>query len=216
MNRLLRNYLLPLACFFVSALAFAQGASAEALVKDVTDEVLSILRQDKGIQSGDRQRAVSLIETKVAPHFDFGRMTSLAVGAAWRRANADQQQTLVREFRTLLIRTYANALVAYRDQTVTFKSSKPGEAGEVTVRSQIKQPGGRPIGLDYSLVKSGDDWKVIDVMVDNISLVTNYRSSFAVEADKGGIEGLIKALQEKNRSLSTTPAPVAKQGAAKM
>lgn len=202
---------LSLAMLFLPPGAGAQDAAgAEALVKDVTNEVLKILREDKDIQSGDRQRAIAVIENKVAPHFDFGRMTNLAVGAAWRRASADQQQQLIKEFRTLLVRTYANALVEYRNQTVGFRPAKPGEAGEVRVPCQINQPGGRPIDLVYSLARSGEDWKVFDVVIDNISLVTNYRSSFAAEVDKGGVDGLIKALQTKNRSLK--PAPVAKAG----
>lgn len=197
------TWLLPI-FFLVSAIA-RTDANAEALVKNVTEEVLSILREDKGIQSGNRQRAVTLIENKVAPHFDFARMTSLAVGRAWREANAEQRKALTEEFRTLLVRTYANSLTAYRDQTVTFKGgSQPGEDGEVTVRSQINQPGNRPIGLDYSLARSaGGGWKVFDVTIASVSLVTNYRGSFATEVDKGGVAGLLRALQEKNRRLNT-------------
>lgn len=212
MIRFIQVCFLSLLMFFLPPGVRAQDAAgAEALVKDVTNEVLRILREDKGIQSGDRQRAISVIETKVAPHFDFGRMTNLAVGAAWKKANADQQQALIREFRTLLVRTYANALTEYRNQTVNFRPAKPGEAGEVRVPCQINQPGGRPIDLVYSLAKSGEDWKVFDVVIDNISLVTNYRSSFGTEVEKGGIDGLIKALEAKNRNLKTNPAPVAKE-----
>ena len=213
MNRIIQACFLSLFMLFLPPSAQAQDAAgAETLVKDVTNEVLRILREDKGIQSGDRQRATSVIETEVAPHFDFGRMTNLAVGAAWKRASADQQQELVREFRTLLVRTYANALVEYRNQTVSFRPAKPGETGEVRVPCQINQPGGRPIALVYSLAKTGDEWKVFDVVIDNISLVTNYRSTFTAEVEKGGIDGLIKALQTKNRTLKTTPAPVANDG----
>lgn len=198
---------LSLAMLFLPPAVRAQDtAGADALVKDVTNEVLKILREDKDIQSGDRQRAITVIENKVAPHFDFGRMTNLAVGAAWRRASPDQQQQLTKEFRTLLVRTYANALVEYRNQTVRFRPAKPGEAGEVRVPCQINQPGGRPIDLVYSLSRSGEDWKVFDVVIDNISLVTNYRNSFAAEVDKGGVDGLIKALQGKNRNLKPSAA----------
>jgi len=182
----------------------AQDAAPQALVKDVTEEVLSILRQDKDLQAGNRQRAMGLIESKIAPHFDFTRMTELAVGKTWRDADAAQRQALTKEFRTLLVRTYANALTAYRDQTVSFKPASPAkEAGEVTVRSQINKAGAPPIGLDYQLAQSGGGWKVFDVIIDNVSLVTSYRGSFAVEADKGGIDGLTKALQDKNRRLES-------------
>jgi len=180
--------------------AVAQDAP-DALVKGVTEDVLSILRADKSIQSGDSRRAAELIETKIAPHFDFQRMTALAVGRSWTQANDGQRKQLADEFRKLLVRTYANALTEYRDQTVSFKPMRPGaDANEVLVQSQINKPGAQPVGLDYRLTKAGGDWKVIDVVVANVSLVTNYRSSFATEVSNGGIDGLVKALQEKNRN----------------
>jgi phospholipid transport system substrate-binding protein len=183
-----------------SGLAPAEASAPEALVKNVTEEVLTILRNDKDIQAGNRQRAAALIENKVAPHFDFARMTSLAVGRPWQQANADQRKALIGEFRTLLVRTYANSLTAYRNQTVSFKPAPAKATGdEVTVRSEINNPGGQPISLDYSLARSDGDWKVFDVAVADVSLVTNYRSTFASEVGKGGVGGLIKSLQEKNR-----------------
>lgn len=210
MIRTILSCFLTLLFLFLPPAARAQDTGgAEALVKDVTNDVLKTLREDKGIQSGDRQRAISVIETKIAPHFDFARMTRLAVGVAWRRASPDQQQALVREFRTLLVRTYANALTEYRNQTVNFRPAKPGEGGEVRVPCQINQPGGQPISLVYSLAKQGNDWKVFDVVIDNISLVTNYRSSFADEVAKGGVDGLIKALQSKNSNPRGTAPPTA-------
>lgn len=197
------------AVLLASWLAPAAASEPETLVKGVTEEVLKILREDKGIQSGNRQRAVALIETKVAPHFDFARMTSLAVGRPWQQANAEQRRVLVGEFRSLLVRTYANALTSYRDQTVSFKPSpRQGAGDEVTVHSQINKPGGQPISLDYSLASAAGDWKVFDVAIAGVSLVTNYRNSFASEVGKGGIDGLIKTLQEKNRRSETaTLAP---------
>lgn len=212
---MIRNYLIWLLLVFFLAPAAARAQSEaeastpDALVKNVTEEVLSILRQDKDIQSGDRQRAIDLIETKVAPHFDFTRMTSLAVGRAWRQADAEQRKALTAEFRALLIRTYANSLTAYRDQTVSFKPSRGGSSEEVTVRSQINNPGARPIPLDYSLAKTEGGWKVFDVAISNISLVTNYRSTFASEVKKSGIAGLLKALQEKNRRREADTPPAA-------
>lgn len=198
---MIRRFLICLLPVFLlgPGLARAEAVAPDALVKNVTEEVLTILRQDKGIQSGNKQRAMALIETKVAPHFDFARMTSLAVGRAWQQADAGQRKALTGEFHTLLVRTYANSLTAYREQTVSFKPSKPGGGDEVVVRSQINKPGNQPISLDYSLAKADDGWKVFDVAIANISLVTNYRNSFAEEVQKGGIAGLLKALQEKNR-----------------
>ena len=212
---MIRNYLTWLSLVFLLAPAIApaqpqgEASTPDALVKNVTEEVLTILRTDNDIQSGNRQRAIALIETKVAPHFDFARMTSLAVGRSWQQADAEQRKALTGEFRTLLIRTYANSLTTYRDQTVSFKPAKASADGEVIVRSQINKPGSQPIPLDYSLAKSDAGWKVFDVAISNISLVTNYRGTFASEVEKGGITGLLKTLQEKNRRHESNPPPAA-------
>jgi phospholipid transport system substrate-binding protein len=191
---------LLLASTLASGPVRAEGTAPDAMVRSVTQDVLTVLRQDKGIRSGNRQRAVAVIESKVAPHFDFARMTRLAVGRAWRQADDAQRTALTGEFRTLLVRTYASALTAFRDQTVTFSPpSAPSRDGEVTVHSQINKPGAQPIALDYTLAKSGDDWKVFDVAVADVSLVTTYRSTFAGEMEKGGVQGLIDSLKQKNR-----------------
>lgn len=199
-----------MALFFMAwGLAHAEASNPEVLMKSVTEEVLRILREDTSIKSGNRQKAIALIENKIAPHFDFARMTSLAVGRAWRQGDAAQQKALTEEFRTLLIRTYANALTGYTNETVTFKPSRQAGGDEVTVRSQINKPGARPIPIDYSLGRTADGWKVFDVAIADVSLVTNYRSTFALETDKGGLNGLLKSLQEKNRRFETAPPPAA-------
>lgn len=201
--------LLVVVLLLASLLVAAQQRAPDALVKDVTEEVLTILREDKQIRSGDSRRAAELIETRIAPHFDFPRMTALAVGRHWTQTNEEQRRQLSEEFRTLLVRTYANALTEYRDETVTFKPMRKGpDAKEVFVQSQINKPGGQPVNLDYRLVDKGGEWKVIDVTVAGVSLVTNYRSSFNNEISSGGIEGLLKALQEKNRN-PQAPVPTA-------
>lgn len=184
------------------AAAPAQEAAPDVLVRNVTNEVLDIIRKDKDIQSGSTRRAIELVEQKVLPHFNFARMTALAMGKEWRQANPAQQKALTDEFRTLLVRTYSNALTAYKNQSVDYRPFRmqPGET-DVTVRTQIHQSGGKPITLDYSLEKQGAAWKVYDVIVGGVSLVTNYRESFASEVRNGGIDGLIKSLQAKNRSL---------------
>lgn len=207
MRRLLMGFL-AIPILLLSLALQAQGSPAETLVKNVTEEVLAVLRQDKELQAGNRQRAMGLIDSKVAPHFDFARMTALAVGKGWRDADDSQRATLTKEFRTLLVRTYANSLTAYRDQTVSFKPATQAQgADEVTVRCQINKPGAPPIDLDYHLAQSDGGWKVFDVVIDHVSLVTSYRSTFAGEMDRGGIAGLTKALQDKNRRLeSSRPA----------
>lgn len=201
----MKKVLLPL--FFAALLclqqvALAQANTPDALIKSVTDEVLHVIRTDKALQAGDSRRAIEVVETKVLPHFNFNRMTALAVGRDWRQASPAQQKALVDEFRSMLVRTYSNALTAYKNQTVEFRPARyqPSDT-DVTVRTQIAQPGGKPVTIDYDMEKNGDTWKVYDVVVGGASLVTNYRSSFAAEIRAGGIDGLIRTLKAKNVSL---------------
>lgn len=184
----------------------AQETAPDVLVKNVTNEVLDIIRKDKDIKAGSTKRAIELVEQKVLPHFNFSRMTALAVGKDWRQADEAQKKALTEAFKELLVRTYSNALIAYKNETVDFKPFKM-QAGEtdVTVRTAINQHGAKqPITLDYSLEKLSSGWKVYDVVVAGVSLVTNYRSSFATEVRNGGIDGLIKTLQAKNKTLEAS------------
>ena len=189
----------------------AQEAAPDVLAKRVTDEVLAVLRSDKDIQAGNTAKVIELVEKKVLPHFDFVRMTRLAAGASWRQANPEQQKALVNEFRTLLVHTYASTFTAYRNQSIEYRPLRMEPADtEVTVRSQIVQPGGKPVTVDYRMAKDEGGWKVYDVVVADLSLVQNYRGSFESEVRKGGIDGLVKALADKNRQLA-----VQKQASAK-
>ena len=178
----------------------AADSAPEALVKSTVDDVLAVIKQNK-----DKQALRALAEQKVLPHFDFKRMTQLAVGAPWRQANPAQQQALESGFRTLLVNTYTNALSvsATGSQTVEVKPAQ-AKAGqdEVIVKTTVKDSGKPPIAIDYRMAKSADGWKVFDVVVENLSLVTNYRGSFASEVSRSGIDGLIKVLDEKNRTLA--------------
>lgn len=179
----------------------AEEMAADVLVRNVTTEVLDILRKDKEIQSGSTKKAMDLVENKVLPHFNFQRMTAQAVGKAWRQASPAQQKALIEEFKTLLVRTYSNALTAYKSQVVDFKPLKAAPADtEVTVRTEIKQAGGKPISLNYVLEKTGNNWMVIDMIIADISQVTNYRDQFRQELANGGLDGLIKSLEAKNKS----------------
>jgi len=195
--------------FMTAGGALAQDAAPDTLIKNVSSEVLTIVKQDKDIQSGNTKKAAELIEAKVLPHFNFTRMTALAVGRDWRSASPEQQKVLVNEFRTLLVRTYSNALSAYRDQTLEFKPLRMGAGDtDVVVRSEVRQPGGKPVSIDYSLEKGSAGWKVYDVTVAGVSLVTTYRETFAAEVRAAGIDGLIKSLQAKNQA--PLPAKAAK------
>ena len=190
----------------IAVSAMAQEVAPDALIKSVTNEVLDIVRKDKDIQAGNTKKAIELVEAKVLPHFNFTRMTQLALARDWRQANAAQQKTLTDEFRHLLVRTYSKALTEYKNQTIDFKpfAAKAGET-DVRVRTEIKQSGaGKNIELDYFLEKSAAGWKVYDIEVGGISLVTNYRDSFAAEVRNNGIDGLIKSLQAKNKTGEAT------------
>jgi phospholipid transport system substrate-binding protein len=189
--------------------ALGADQSPEAMVKDVANEVLNSLREDPDLRSGSQNKMAELIEKKVAPHFDFERMTRLAVGRSWREATDDQKKTLIEQFRQLLVRSYSTAYSAYRNIVVDVKPVRmqPGE-DDVQVKSEIKLPGGAPpVNVDYAMYKNNSDWKVYDVIVDGVSLVTTYRSSFAEEIRQSGIDGLIKSLREKN----TQPASAKKK-----
>ena len=190
----------------IAATAVAQEVAPDVLIKTVTNEVLEIVRKDKDIQSGNTRKAIELVEAKVLPHFNFTRMTQLAMARDWRQANAGQQKILTDEFRLLLVRTYSKALTEYKNQAIDFRpfALKAGET-DVRVRTEIKQSGaGKNIDLDYFLEKSGAAWKVYDIEVGGISLVTNYREFFASEVRNSGIDGLIKSLQAKNKSGEAT------------
>ncbi|MCC7311540.1 MAG: ABC transporter substrate-binding protein [Sulfuritalea sp.] len=186
----------------ISSTVLAMDVAPDALVKTTTEEVLEIVRKDKDIQSGNTKKAIDLVEAKVLPNFNFTRMTQLAMARDWRQATPAQQKTLTDEFHTLLVRTYAKALTEYKNQTVHYKpfTLKAGET-DVRVRTEIRQSGaGKNIELDYWLEKSPAGWKVYDIEVGGISIVTNYRESFAAEVRNNGIDGLIKSLQAKNKS----------------
>ena len=191
--------------FFVAvSVALANEEAPDALIYKVTDDVLTIVRQDKDIRNGNTKKAIELVEAKVLPHFNFQRMTALAMGRDWNKANPEQKKRLADEFKTLLVRTYSNALTGYKDQTIRYKPSKmQGGDTEVLVRTEIVQPGNKPIPLDYSLEKQADGWKVYDVVVAGVSLVTNYRDTFNQEVRANGVDGLIETLAKKNAQVET-------------
>jgi phospholipid transport system substrate-binding protein len=199
--------LLTLIGLVAAASAFAQEAP-DALVKRTADEILTIVRSDKDLQSGDSRKVVQLAEQKVLPYFDFDRMTRLAVGRNWQQATAEQRAALTKEFRTLLVRTYSTSLSQYRNQTIEVKPLKAAANDtDVTVKTAVIQQGGPPIPIDYAMEKKDNTWKVYDVLVDGASLVTTYRGSFNDQIQKGGIDGLIKTLQERNQSGAPMAAP---------
>ena len=201
MYRILATLLVAL----IPAIAAAEE-TPDALVKRVADEILAIIKADKDMQNGNSAKVVELAEQKVLPHFDFERMTRLAVGRNWSQASDAQKQALIKEFRTLLVRTYSTSLSQYRNQTIDVKPTKVAASDkEATVRTAVIQQGGPPIPIDYAMEKVDSGWKVYDVVIDGASLVTTYRGTFNDQIQKGGIDALVKTLQDRNRS--PEPAP---------
>lgn len=182
--------------------AAAQDVAPDTLVKNVTLEVVDLIAKDKDIRAGSRAKLVAVIEAKVLPHFNFTAMTALAMGQNWTKASAEQKKELTEEFRTLLVRTYASALAAYSEQKLDFRPLRAKATDtDVTVNVRVLQPGAQPVTLDYSMEKTANGWKVYDVTVGGVSLVANYRTEFANTVRASGVDGLIKDLRAKNKSL---------------
>ena len=172
------------------------------MVKRVTEDVLTIVRQDKDIQSGNTKKAIDLVEAKVSPNFNFTHMTAFAMGRDWNTATPEQKKRLTEEFKTLLVRTYSNALTGYRNQTIRYLPSRMQAADtDGVVKTEVVQPGNKPVQIDYSLEKLGNRWFVYDVVVAGVSLVINYRTTFNQEVQANGIDGLIKMLVNKNKQM---------------
>ncbi len=184
-----------------SAVSHAQaGKAPDALIKEVSTDVLEAVRADKSIKQGDVSKVIALVDTKVMPHVDFQRMTASAVGRYWRQATPDQQKRLQDEFKILLVRTYSGALAQVQDQTVELKPMRNAPADtEVVVKTEIRGRGD-PVQLDYRLEQTPGGWKIYDVNVLGVWLVENYRNSFSQEISSGGIDGLIGKLAARNKS----------------
>ncbi len=172
----------------------------DELVKSTAEEVLAVVKKDKDIQAGDQKKIFALAEEKILPNFNFERVSRMVLGKSWNKASKEQQDAFQKEFRTLMLRTYATALSKYRNQVIEYKPLRAQpEDKEVTVKTQILQPGGQPIGVDYTLERNGDGWKVFDIVIEGVSLVTNYRGQFNNEIRQSGIDGLIQKLADKNK-----------------
>jgi len=172
----------------------------DKLIERLSNEILERIKSDTALQAGDPKKLNELVDSTVMPHVDFRRMTALSVGRNWRSATPDQQKQLMDEFRALLIRTYSGALSSVADQKVRMRPLRANpQDTDVIVRSEVLQPRGEPIQLDYRMMKAADGWKIYDVNVLGVWLVETYRTQFAQEVSTGGIEGLIRSLSEKNR-----------------
>lgn len=185
------------------ALAAGPAAAAEdmasALVRDTSERMLTVLQERRADIDRNPSLIYGLVDKIVLPHFDFERITQTAVGKHWRDASAQQRRALVEAFRQVLVRTYARALLSYSGEEIRYLPVKPGRSPSmVTVSTEVREPGAPPVPVDYRLYLQGGAWKVYDVVIDHVSLVSNYRGSFNAEVRKGGIDGLIARLQEMN------------------
>ena len=198
-KKLLKKVLIVVSLWALGGVAFAQDATPDELVRKSTTEVLGMLKADKELAAGDPAKVEKLANEKILPYFNFQRMTQLAVGRSWREATDSQKTALIDEFRRLLVRTYSASLSQFKNQNIDVKPLKltPSDT-EVVVKTLIAQPGAQSIPIDYSMEKTKDGWKVFDVLIDGVSLVTNYRSSFSTEIKNSGIDGLVKSLADRN------------------
>ena len=173
----------------------------ELLIRETSEKVLDEIKTNAKKYESDPASIYRLVDEVVLPHFDFAAMTDLALGRYKDEVDSEQRPAIIQEFRALLVRTYSSALLEYTDQALIYLPMEGAEAdGEVTVRTEIEQPGGFPIPINYKLYLGDDGWKVIDISVDDVSLVTNYRSSFARAIKKDGVDGLIETLRDRNQS----------------
>ncbi len=211
--KLLKKLMLAVAAmtFAASAVTAAAQEAPDVLIKRISEEVMTIAKSDKEIQSGNPRRVQQIVEEKILPYVDFQRMTSLAAGRHWRDATPDQQKQLTTEFRSLLMYTYSGAISQIRDQKLEYRPLRADPADtEVIVNTQVIQPRGEPIQLSYRLAKSPSGWKIYDVNVLGAWLVETYKGSFAAEISKGGIDGLIKTLTDRNKKLAGSIAKTGK------
>lgn len=184
----------------VAAPAWA-GAPPDELVRKTTDEILALTKANRETYAKDVSKLYKMADEKVLPHFDFARMAQWVLGANWRSATPEQRTRFTGEFRDLLVRTYATALLNYTDQKIIYLPliSKPGDT-DVVVKTEVKQTSGGPnIPIHYTFYKKNDDWKVYDVSIEGVSLVTNYRSVYAGKIRNEGMEALIASVAQSNK-----------------
>lgn len=202
----MKKFLNVIVSLFLSAALFGVSVAhadvtADELVRQTAEDVLATIKNDKDIQAGNQQKIFALAEEKILPNFDFDRVCRMVLGKNWKSATPEQQAAFQKEFRSLLLRTYATALGKYRNQVIEYKPLRAEpDAKNVSVKTQILQPGGQPIAVDYSLVKVEGGWKVYDIVIESVSLVTNYRSQFSNEIRTNGLDSLNKKLAEKNKA----------------
>lgn len=185
---------------------YADILPPDELIRGTVKEVLQLVSKDSKAHNTNQKKLLEFIDAKVLPHFDFDRMTKLAVGRAWRTATPEQKTALTVEFRTMLVRTYTKAFTLYNDVSVETKPvTVPANVDEITVKTVILRPGAPPIPVNYEMWKTATGWKAFDLTVEGVSLVATHRGSFAEKVQQSGIDGLIKSLHELNQAEESAP-----------
>ena len=194
----MKKFLLLILTLLMSMSIFAAEAP-DLFVRKIADEVFEILKTDKDLKAGNKEKAYKITEEKILPYFDFDRISKLVLGKAWTAATKDEQEAFKKEFKTMLVKTYGSALLKFKDQTLNYKPTRfqPSDE-EVLVKTEILKSGAPPLPIDYMLEKDGDSWKVFDIIIEGVSLVTNFRGQFGNEIKQNGIASLISKLAEKN------------------
>ena len=189
-------------CLLGFSMASLAAEAPDELVKRTAEDVLTIVKTDKDIQAGSQEKLFALTEEKILPNFTFDKVSRLVLGKNWTKATPDQKTAFQSEFKSLLIRTYATALSKYKNQTIEYAPLRMADgATTASVKTSIVQPGGQPIAVNYTLEKQADaTWKVYDIVIEGVSLVTNYRGQFAQEIRQNGLDSLIKKLADKNKA----------------
>ena len=189
-------------CLLGFSVASIAAEAPDELVKRTAEDVLTIVKADKDIQAGNQEKLFALAQEKILPNFNFDKVSRLVLGKNWTKATLEQKTAFQSEFKSLLIRTYATALSKYKNQTIEYAPLRMTDgAANASVKTSIVQPGGQPIAVNYSLEKQADaTWKVYDIVIEGVSLVTNYRGQFAQEIRQNGLDSLTKKLADKNKA----------------
>ena len=195
----LKKWFIAFTVVFFSGAAIAE-LSPNEVVKKTADDVISAIKSDKDIQDGNKKAIYALVESKILPSFDFNKICRLVMGKNWRKMSAEQKEEFSTGFKMLLLRTYAIALSKYTDQKITVLPMKKQKGSVVTVKTEITQASSQPINVNYALSNSTGKWLVIDLIIEGVSMITNYRSQFGGSVRSNGIDGLLKELKSKNNA----------------
>ena len=200
----MKKFLVMILSLMMSLSIFA-GEAPDVFVKKIANEVFEILKTDKDLRSGNKEKAYKITEEKIVPFFNFDRISKLVLGKAYPAATKEEQEAFKKEFRTMLVKTYGSALLRFKDQTLNYKLARfePTDE-EVLIKTEVLQPGAPPLPIDYMLEKDGNSWKVFDIIIEGVSLVTNYRGQFGNEIRQNGMASLIAKLAEKNANYDKT------------